>query len=99
MTSPTGRCHTFDASADGYLRGEGCGVVVLQRTAEATAPVYAVVPGVRVSSDGKSASLTAPNGLAQESLLRDTLASAGLQPEPARLPRGARHRDGAGRSH
>lgn len=78
MTSATGRCHTFDESADGYLRGEGCGVVLLQRMEDVTTKVHAVVRGVRVTSDGKSASLTAPNGLAQESLLRDTLASAGL---------------------
>ena len=84
MISPTGRCHTFDSSADGYARGEGCGAVVLKRMEQVVADgdhVYAVVKGVGVAQDGKSASLTAPNGLAQEKLLRSTLANAGLSGE------------------
>ena len=85
MTSPTGQSHTFDAAADGYLRGEGCGVVVLQRTgdvkhAASGGGAYVLVHGVRVASDGRSATLTAPNGLAQEQLLRDTLRDAEMAP-------------------
>jgi acyl transferase domain-containing protein len=82
MTSATGRCHTFDASADGYVRGEGCGVVVLQRMADAQAegrPLHATVSGVGVASDGKSASLTAPNGRAQEQLIRGCLQDASME--------------------
>jgi len=83
MTSPDGKCHTFDASANGYCRGEGCGAVVLKRLSDATKDgdsIYAVIRGSAVLQDGKSASLTAPNGQAQETLLRATLADAKLQP-------------------
>jgi acyl transferase domain-containing protein len=77
MTSPTGRCHTFDAAADGYCRGEGCGAIVLKRKDEATADKqYGVISGVGVAQDGTSASLTAPNGRAQEKLLKSTLRDA-----------------------
>ena len=79
MTSPTGRCHTFDASADGYVRSEGCGALVLQRVADAQADnrgMHAIVRGVSVAHDGTSASLTAPNGRAQEQLIRSALRDA-----------------------
>ncbi|WP_219071007.1 beta-ketoacyl synthase N-terminal-like domain-containing protein, partial [Candidatus Mycobacterium methanotrophicum] len=62
--SPTGRCHAFDAGADGFVRGEGCGVVVLKRLADAVAdgdPVLAVVRGSAVNQDGRSNGLMAPN--------------------------------------
>ena len=81
MTSPTGRCHTFDEDADGYCRGEGCGAVVLKRMRDAVSDqdrVHAIVLGIGVAQDGTSASLTAPNGRAQEKLLRATLQDAGL---------------------
>ena len=80
ITSPTGRCHTFDIAADGYVRGEGCGAVVLKRVGDAVSDdnrVYAVVRGVGVAQDGVSASLTAPNGKAQQKLLLSTLADGG----------------------
>jgi acyl transferase domain-containing protein/NAD(P)-dependent dehydrogenase (short-subunit alcohol dehydrogenase family)/acyl carrier protein len=82
MTSPDGRCHTFDESAMGYGRGEGCGAVVLHRASAATLAgnAYALISGSAVMQDGKSASLTAPNGLAQEQLLRSTLSEAGMEP-------------------
>ena len=79
LTSPTGRCHTFDASADGYVRSEGCGALVLQRVADAQADsrgMHAIVRGVSVAHDGTSASLTAPNGRAQEQLIRSALRDA-----------------------
>ena len=62
MTSPDGNCRTFDKSANGYGRAEGCGVVVLQRLTDAQRDqksVYCVVKGSAVKQDGKSASLTA----------------------------------------
>ncbi|AGC45624.1 polyketide synthase [Myxococcus stipitatus DSM 14675] len=81
--STDGRCKTFDASADGYGRGEGCGVFVLKRLSEALADgdrVLAVVRGSAVNQDGHSNGLTAPNGLAQEAVLREALTRSGLKP-------------------
>jgi natural product biosynthesis luciferase-like monooxygenase protein len=81
MMSPTGRCRTFDASADGYTRGEGCGLVVLKRLSAAQADgdrILALVRGSAVNQDGKSNGLTAPNGAAQRALFRDALAAAGV---------------------
>ena len=83
MMAPDGRCKTFDASADGYVRGEGCGLVVLKRLSDALADgddVLAVVRGSAVNQDGRSSGLTVPNGVAQESLMRDALAQAGVAP-------------------
>jgi acyl transferase domain-containing protein len=83
MLSPQGRCKTFDAGADGYVRGEGCGVVVLKRLAEAREAgdrVLAVIRATAVNQDGRSGGLTVPNGPAQEALIRQALASAGVTP-------------------
>jgi acyl transferase domain-containing protein/NADPH:quinone reductase-like Zn-dependent oxidoreductase/acyl carrier protein len=83
MTSPDGKCHTFDEAANGYCRGEGCGAVVLKRMEDAVRDgdsIYAVVKGSAVMQDGKSASLTAPNGLAQQRLIHAALADANLTP-------------------
>ena len=83
MLSPRGRCATFDASADGYVRGEGCGVLVLQRLSDARAKgqrVLAVIRGSAVNQDGASGGLTVPNGPAQEAVIRRALASAGITP-------------------
>jgi amino acid adenylation domain-containing protein len=84
MLSPDGACKTFDAGADGYVRGEGCGVLVLKRLADAQADgdrVIAVIRGSAVNQDGRSAGLTAPNGLAQEAVIRQALANARLDPD------------------
>ncbi|QSQ18101.1 SDR family NAD(P)-dependent oxidoreductase [Myxococcus landrumensis] len=81
--SPTGRCKTFDASADGYVRGEGCGVVVLKRLSDALAdkdPVLAIIRGSAVNHDGPSGGLTVPSGPAQEGVIRKALACAGVEP-------------------
>jgi acyl transferase domain-containing protein len=78
-----GRCKTFDASADGYVRGEGCGMVVLKRLADAMADgdrIYAVIRGSAANHDGRSNGLTAPNGTAQKTLIRDALRAAGVAP-------------------
>ncbi|WP_186029904.1 SDR family NAD(P)-dependent oxidoreductase [Burkholderia gladioli] len=84
MLSPSGRCRTFDADADGFVRGEGCGVVVLKRLADAVAagdPVVGVIRGGAVAHDGRAGGLTVPNGLAQQRVLEKALADAGLARE------------------
>jgi acyl transferase domain-containing protein/acyl carrier protein len=81
MLSPVGRCKTFDASADGYVRSEGCGVLVLKRLSDAVRDgdrVAAVIPGSAVNQDGASSGLTVPNGGAQQRLIATALARAGL---------------------
>ncbi|HJT95002.1 MAG TPA: acyltransferase domain-containing protein, partial [Mycobacterium sp.] len=83
MLSPDGRCKTFDASADGYVRSEGCGVVVLKRLSDAQRDgdqVLAVVRGSAVNQDGASSGQTVPNGPAQQALMRQALAASRLQP-------------------
>ena len=78
--SPDGRSKAFDASADGFGRGEACGVIVLKRLSTALAAkdnILAVIRGSAINHDGASGGLMVPNGLAQESLLRDALARAG----------------------
>ncbi len=81
MMASDGHCKTFDAAADGYVRGEGCGVVVLKRLADALSagdPILAVLRGSGVNQDGASAGLTVPNGEAQAALIRNTLRQARL---------------------
>ncbi|TDH57241.1 type I polyketide synthase [Mycobacterium eburneum] len=83
MLAPDGRCKTFDAGADGYVRSEGCGVVVLKRLTDALRdgdPVWALVRGSAVNQDGASSGQTVPNGPAQQALLRQALAAARLTP-------------------
>ena len=83
MMSRDGRCHTFDADAAGYVRGEGGGMVVLRLLRDAIADgdrILAVVRGSAVNQDGRSNGLTAPNGPAQESVVRAALHAAGVAP-------------------
>jgi acyl transferase domain-containing protein len=83
MMAPDGRCKTFDASADGYGRGEGCGLVVLKRLSDALADgddVLAVIRGSAVNQDGASGGLTVPNGAAQRDLFKAALVDAQVQP-------------------
>jgi acyl transferase domain-containing protein len=79
MMAPDGRCKAFDASADGFVRGEGCGVLVLKRLSDALAAgdtIEAVIRGTASNQDGRSNGLTAPNGVAQEALLKAALKNA-----------------------
>ncbi|MDQ3605878.1 MAG: acyltransferase domain-containing protein, partial [Gemmatimonadota bacterium] len=83
MLSTRGRCSTFDAAADGFVRGEGCGIVVLKRLSSAVAdgdPILAVIRGSAMNQDGASSGITVPNKLAQEAVIRDALAAADVQP-------------------
>nr|WP_322785848.1 hybrid fatty acyl-AMP ligase/type I polyketide synthase [Stanieria cyanosphaera] len=82
MMAGDGRCKTFDAEADGYVRGEGCGVIILKRLEEARRDrdnILAVIKGSAINQDGKSNGLTAPNGLAQQAVIRQALINAGVQ--------------------
>lgn len=81
--SPEGRCKAFADGADGYVRGEGAGVVILKPLGRALADgdrVYAVIRGSAVNNDGRTNGLTAPSRQAQEAVLRDAYAAAGVSP-------------------
>jgi len=83
MMAWDGHCKTFDATADGYVRSEGCGVVVLKRLSEAKRDgnlIWALVRSSAVNQDGHSIGLTAPNGLAQQDVIRQAITKAGLTP-------------------
>ncbi|MFN9546075.1 MAG: type I polyketide synthase [Cyanobacteriota bacterium] len=83
MLSPSGRCHVFDAGADGYVRGDGCGVLVLRRLSDALRneePILAVIRGSMVNQDGRSSGLTAPSGPSQQAVIRAALAAADASP-------------------
>ncbi|NOX38147.1 MAG: amino acid adenylation domain-containing protein [Calditrichaeota bacterium] len=83
VMAPDGRCKTFDERANGYVRGEGAGMVVLKPLSRAVAdgdPIYAVILGSAVNSDGRSNGLMAPNQQAQEAVIREALQDAGVSP-------------------
>ncbi len=83
MMAADGRCKTFDERADGFVRGEGCGVVALKRVSDALAAgdrVLALIRGTAINQDGASSGLTVPNGLAQQAVVRAALKAAGLEP-------------------
>ena len=84
MLSPTGRCSPFDARADGFVRGEGCGAVLLgssERPVQPLRRVYARVVGSTINEDGRTASLTMPSGERQVELLQTLRDRAGVRPE------------------
>ena len=81
--APDGRCKTFDSRADGFVRGEGGGIVVLKRLSAAVADgdnILALIRGSAINQDGRSSGITAPNGSAQEAVIRQALAAAGVEP-------------------
>ena len=83
MLSPDGQCKAFDASANGYVRGEGCGVVVLKRLSEAEADgdrIWAVIRGAAVNHGGTGVGLTVPNTPGLEQVMEAALADAGVDP-------------------
>src|SRR6202158_5506673 len=83
VMAPDGRCKTFDAQANGYVRSEGAGLVVLKPLAQAIAdadPIYAVIRGRAINQDGRSNGLMAPNPLAQEAVLREAYRHARVSP-------------------
>ncbi|MFI8531905.1 SDR family NAD(P)-dependent oxidoreductase [Streptomyces aquilus] len=83
MLAPDGRCKTFDEDADGYVRAEGCAVLVLKRLSDAQRDgdqVLALIRGTAIGEDGESAGLTVPNGTAQETVIRAALRNAELTP-------------------
>lgn len=82
--SPDGRCMTFDAKANGYVRSEGCGFIVLKRLSDAQRDgdtVLALIRGSAVNHDGQSSGLTVPNGLSQQNVMRQALAQARVDPQ------------------
>jgi acyl transferase domain-containing protein len=81
LTSPSGKAFVFDARANGFVRGEGCGAGMLQLVEES----HARVIGSAVRQDGRSASLTAPNGRAQQQLFRAGLEDASMMPTQLQL--------------
>ncbi|MDT5139090.1 MAG: hypothetical protein QOD58_3352, partial [Mycobacterium sp.] len=83
MLAPDGRCKTFDAAADGYVRGEGCGVIVVKRLDDAIRDgdrIRAVIRGSAINQDGASGGLTVPNGVAQQRVITEALRRAGVLP-------------------
>jgi acyl transferase domain-containing protein/acyl carrier protein len=84
MIAPDGHCKTFDAAANGFVRGEGCGMLVLKRLSDAVADgdkILALIRGSAVNHDGASGGLTVPSGPSQQAVIRRALANAGVQPE------------------
>ena len=82
MIAADGRCKTFDAAADGFVRAEGCGIVVLKKLSDAVADgdnILALIRGSAVNQDGRSSGLTVPNGPAQEAVIRQALANGRVE--------------------
>jgi len=84
MLSPDGRCKVFDASANGYVRAEGCGMIVLKRLSDAQADgdnILALIRGSAINQDGRTSGLTVPNGPQQAAVIRQAIANSGITPE------------------
>ena len=87
MLSPDGRCKTLDGAADGYVRSEGAGMLMLRSAISLDSQgnqLHMIVSGAAVNQDGRSSGLTAPNGPAQSALIRDALVNASLAPQKVR---------------
>ncbi|WP_292704832.1 MULTISPECIES: beta-ketoacyl synthase N-terminal-like domain-containing protein [unclassified Nostoc] len=83
MLNPDGRCKTFDAAANGFVKGEGCGIVVLKRLSDALADgdnILALIRGSAVNHNGRSSSLISPNGLSQQAVIRQALENGDVEP-------------------
>ena len=81
MLNPDGRCKTFDAAASGFVKGEGCGVILLKRLSDALADgdnILALIRGSAVNHNGRSSSLIAPNGVSQQAVIRQALENGGV---------------------
>ncbi len=84
MLAPDGRCKTFDARADGYVRGEGCGMLVLKRLSDAQTQgnrVLALIRGSAVNQDGPGGGLTVPNGRSQREVIEEAIRKSGATPD------------------
>ncbi|MES2354843.1 MAG: amino acid adenylation domain-containing protein [Pseudomonadota bacterium] len=84
MLAADGRCKTFDVSANGYVRGEGCGILILKRLSDAQCdgdPIHALILGSATGQDGRSNGLIAPNGNAQTAVIRRALTAANVTPQ------------------
>ena len=83
MLSPEGKCRPFDAGANGYVRGEGCGLVLLKRLSDAQRDgdqVLAVIRATSINQDGRTSGISAPNGQSQQECIRAALTQAGVKP-------------------
>ena len=83
MMAADGRCKAFDSRADGFVRGEGCGVIVLKRLSDALADgdrIRALIRGSALNQDGRSSGLTVPNLSAQKAVIRQALADGSVEP-------------------
>ena len=84
LLSPSGRCRSFSSAADGFVRGEGAGIIVLKRLSDAIQhrdPIVALVRGTAVNHGGRTAGSTTPNGTSQQAVIRKALENAGVSPE------------------
>lgn len=84
MLSPDGLCKTFDESADGFVRSEGCGIVILKRLSDAIADkdnIQATLLGSAVNQDGRTSSITTPNSLSQQAVIHQALENSKIEPE------------------
>ena len=96
MMAPDGRCKTFDERANGFVRGEGCGIIVLKHLSDAVKDrdnIMAIISGSAIAQDGRSQGLTAPNGNAQQEVIEKALRNAGIFFRSTRLYRGSWYRN------